>query len=284
MITKTEFAFRASAEKLFDDYPEVYFWSFTMKKVMSDWCYSGVWKRFMHDVGQIYGGCLRGLRVVELHKSHGLHWHCLLNKRVWIGEVLRIGKRYGVGRMHVKRCNRGVIDYLIKYVSKDFGGPKINAGIRRWGTIGGFVGVRVASVEVESPFHKRLDLYRFYTGEKKVPFLVSRRLCEMRGASDLEVKRLALSFESFGSISPDPLDVVLPMSSKGALNYVKPPGPRAWGGTPSRNVYDGFRAGRITAEALEVMHNDGEAAIQCFRHGVHLDEAARSGGGRWQGS
>ena len=118
MWTRSEAAFRFSADRLFDLYSPVYFWTFTMTQVQCDWCYSEIWGRFVRDLSDLYGGTLHGLKVTELHKEHGLHFHALVNKRIWQGEVRRIGKRYGVGWVSVKRADYGSVDYLAKYLFK----------------------------------------------------------------------------------------------------------------------------------------------------------------------
>jgi len=118
--------------------PKVYFWTFTTIEPLADWQAGPVWHRFSVELCNLYGGLLRGLRVVELHAEHGIHWHALLNRRVWVGEVRRIGARYGIGRVQAKRVRgdgEAAIKYLAKYLSKD--GGQMFGGLRRLGAIGG---------------------------------------------------------------------------------------------------------------------------------------------------
>jgi len=169
-MTKTEFAFRTSCEILFEQEPEVYFWTFTFIRPMPDWWYANTWQAFIRDLQRLYGGELRGIKVTELHQTHGIHFHALLNHRVWVGEVRRLCKRYGLGRVHVEKCDRNAIDYLAKYLSKQHTkGQKLFCGIRRWHTIGAFRGCKVRNVEIRSEFTRRLKVAREALGMRAWP-------------------------------------------------------------------------------------------------------------------
>ena len=39
-------------------------------------------------------------------------------RRVWVGEVRRVGRRYGIGRIHVERVKGGGEDALVAYLGK----------------------------------------------------------------------------------------------------------------------------------------------------------------------
>jgi len=111
-----------------------------------------------------------GVRVIEPHERHGLHYHALLNVRVPIEFVQRIGKRYGFGRVHVKRCDIGAAHYLIPYVGK---ASFLSSGIRRWSTVGGFVGVKCKDVIIETDFSRNMATF---TGGRKVGYNVSSQI------------------------------------------------------------------------------------------------------------
>lgn len=203
-MTISEYAFRASAEKLFREEKIIYFWTFTLKSVYPDWYYGETWRRFIVDISNLYGGTLKGLKVIELHKDHGLHWHALLNKRIWVGEVRRIGKRYGIGWVYVVNhpATLGAIDYLSKYLTKGFKKEQpMYAKCSRWGTVGGFQGVRVKDVVVESEFHRRMQLAQQATGKRQFPFLFTRVMFQWNDATDDQVKQAALLFVKTGCIS-----------------------------------------------------------------------------------
>jgi len=187
-MTKSEFAFRASCLKLQRQCPKLYFWTFTFRAVMPDWYYSNTWSRFIRVLQDLYGGQLRGLKVTELHKSHGIHYHCLLNQRVWVGEVRRIGKRFGIGRVHVVHADATSVPYLAKYLSKDYrNGTKLFARIPRWNTIGLFRGTRKRDVICSSPFHDAMKEFGALYPGGKVPYPLARRL--MAGYSNAQTMR-----------------------------------------------------------------------------------------------
>lgn len=159
-ISKTALAFTWTAEKLFKQNPHLYFWTLTFKSVpysdeaaMEDW--NILSKRLQHHVMGI-----QGVRVAELHRSHGIHFHLIINKRIAIRRMKRIA--YGCGRligrdrytdfgiMSVSKCDRNTISYLCKYLTKEYRSDNHFGGRRRWGTIGGLRPVRVRDIEVIS--------------------------------------------------------------------------------------------------------------------------------------
>lgn len=140
-----------SAEKLFDENPKLYFWTFTFTEVWHDFVYSRQWGRFWRDFTNHSNFFIGGLKVTELHKEHGIHFHCILNKRLPVDEIRRIGRKYGIGRVHVRKAKPSDASYLAKYLSKDFNGG-LSKYIRRWKCVGSFVGVRNKDVVIESDF------------------------------------------------------------------------------------------------------------------------------------
>lgn len=189
MLTKSEAAFRFTVQKLFATVPKVYFWTFTVKKSYPDWCYPQIWSRFFREMQNIFGDTLMGVRVVERHKTHGLHWHCLLNRRVWVGEVRRVGARYGIGRDHVAVATLDVGEYLAKYLSKQWEEETLSYSKgSRWSTIGSFRGCRVRDVELESRTMDRVKQVRAYLGERKIPFILAKWIFENPFATDFECR------------------------------------------------------------------------------------------------
>lgn len=154
-----------TCQKFFDIYPHPYFWTFTFVSVMPDWYYSQCWANFIRDLQNVYGQMILGVKVLEVHPGgHGLHYHAILNKRISVHFVRRIGKKYGVGIVQVKKCDIGAANYLVPYLKKEDG---LSKGIRRWGTVGGFVGVKFKDVEVDTPFQRNMT---HITKGKKVSF------------------------------------------------------------------------------------------------------------------
>lgn len=153
--SKSQAAFLLTCEKLFDTWPHPYFWTFTFRKVYPDWYYPNAWAAFTTELGNLHGGMLMGVRVIEPHETHGLHYHAIINLRVSCHLVNRVAKRFGLGRVSVERCNMGAAHYLVPYLNKT---QPLAKGMRRWGTIGGFKGVNTNAIVVDSPFQRNMTL------------------------------------------------------------------------------------------------------------------------------
>lgn len=152
-MTKSEAAFRMSAEKLFAESRRVYFWTITFREVHHDWQYAGLWNRFWRDFVDRTNFFLSGIRVLEFHENHGIHFHLLCNRRLPVGLVRRFGIRWGIGRVHVQIADKGAIGYLTKYLSKDT--TKIFTRLNKWNCFGGFDGVKVRDIDVDSEFGRQ---------------------------------------------------------------------------------------------------------------------------------
>lgn len=177
-MTKTELAFKWSAESLYEAYPKIYFWTFTFIECMPDWYYPNCWKGFARELHNQYGGTIKGLRVIEMHPDgHGLHFHCLINQRVSCGHLRKIGARFGLGRNHVRMSKDAErdIEYCAKYLAKQIRRP-FYAKMQKWGTIGGFRGVRLKDIRIDSPFTRAVhDICRLLC-EPRLPYPIYKRL------------------------------------------------------------------------------------------------------------
>jgi len=89
-LNKRKAAFLLTCEKLFkhDDGKRarrVYMWTFTFPKVVADDVAMKSWQHLNIILSRRYkatGGC-PGVRVVEVHPGgHGLHFHCLIARRL----------------------------------------------------------------------------------------------------------------------------------------------------------------------------------------------------------
>jgi len=158
LFSKSQAAFIMSVHRLFDGGGRVYFWTLTFVKVYNDDEYGRLWWGFWRAMAGAHGSKRRwkcpGIRVIEPHENHGLHFHFLTKKRLSVHIVRRIGKRFGIGRIDAERCDRGAGMYLSKYLgkSKSFG-----MRVRSWGAMGGFLVCRKADVEVDSAFHRNMS-------------------------------------------------------------------------------------------------------------------------------
>jgi len=160
LLTKSACAFMFTAERLAKQSEALYFWTFTFKTTpatdehaMEDW-------NTLHRRLMMRFPLLEGVRVCELHRSHGIHFHCLLNLRIPIRRVQRICRGNGnltgpnryldFGRMSVSKCDATAIPYLTKYMTKEYRRQNCFFGRRRWGTVGGFKGTLKNNIVVES--------------------------------------------------------------------------------------------------------------------------------------
>jgi len=154
MITKTRAAFELTALRLWETNScKVYFWTFTFYTVHSDWESSELFSAFLRDLRRTIGGDWGGVRVAELHREHGLHFHALINRRLALDVVRRVAKRHAIGRIHVCRADQTAAGYLAKYLSKQKDGPKTKSGrnMRRWASFGNVVKTRVSDLVNNSP-------------------------------------------------------------------------------------------------------------------------------------
>lgn len=152
MYSKTQAAFILSVKKLFEENTRCYFWTFTFREVMPDWYYPRSWDVFIKSLNAVYGNMIQGLRVLEVHPGgHGLHYHAIINKRVAVQIVRRFAARVGMGIVQVDTATEESAFYLAKYLCKS---NPLWAGMRRWGTIGGFRQVKKNNIEIDSAFHR----------------------------------------------------------------------------------------------------------------------------------
>lgn len=250
LYSRTEAAWLLSCRKLFRDYSPIYFWTFTFTEVLNDWVYPVRWERFTHDlVWKIYGGRLAGLRVIEIHKDHGLHYHALLNKRVWVRIVRRIGKRYGIGRVSVAKADWGSATYLAKYLDKKR--FTTTTRIARWHSVGMFEAVHKNDIEVISPLNMRIREAQEAAGEARLPLGTYQRIrlehydliCENEKLPSLTHPRSGLT-SSDPQLSLSEMDTVWPElaehDSKNSGAHNSPPSSSLDGATsPSTNSANG---------------------------------------------
>jgi hypothetical protein len=144
-----------SADKLWQPGFRVYFWTFTFAAVHSDWEAMRMFSAFLNHLRKTIGGDWSGVRVAELHPGgHGVHFHALLDRRLDVHIVRRVGRCYGIGRIHVEVAHgEESVKYLAKYLSKQREGPLCESGrnARRWASFGPIQGTRVSDLVNESP-------------------------------------------------------------------------------------------------------------------------------------
>jgi len=161
-------AFLFTCERLFSERPKVYFWTFTFKNVpycdtaaMEDW--DTFAKRLLKHFPDV-----QGVRVSELHKSHGIHFHVLLDRRIPVDRMIKMwrgsGKLTGhnryldFGRWSVSVCSLETAGYLAKYLTKSYADRFSFGHRRRWGCVGGYKPTRVRDLEIVNDATKNRDL------------------------------------------------------------------------------------------------------------------------------
>lgn len=219
-MTKSKAAFLMSAQALFGLGRRVYFWTFTFKNTYPDWWYPAAWRKFALAVYNLYGGDVCGLRVIEAHKEHGLHYHLLVNRRMSIHLIRRIATPLGIFWIHVSKraVPFAAALYVSKYVTKY--GPKLHEGIHRWNTFGAFQAVKKNSVIIDSPYMRA----RRRWVKTKVPYgyeELLRRVFEVHGCRGLRecARKLREGKLMSAATMASPHLVITP---RGGLKYFAP--------------------------------------------------------------
>jgi len=113
------------------------------------------WATFMKRLREKFAGVV-GVRVFEMHKSHGLHVHMLTRRHLLVNDVRAVLARQRnrkIGRIHVVRADAKAGEYLGKYLSKSQRADCLKS-VRLWAVLDkkSFEHTRVADVSCESTF------------------------------------------------------------------------------------------------------------------------------------
>lgn len=157
-ISRTKAAFVFSVARLFGESEKVYFWTFTFVTTpINDDYGMEDFNTFMKRIAWHFPR-MRGLRVVELHKRHGIHFHVLINIRIPMrvmkriargtGNIVGVNRYLDFGKMWVEECDEEIANYLSKYLSKQYRDKYQFEHRRRWGTIGGFRQTKCADIVI----------------------------------------------------------------------------------------------------------------------------------------
>jgi hypothetical protein len=114
------------------------FWTFTLPYEYHPYKAGQMWGDLCRELKRSLG--FSGVRVFELHPNgHGLHVHVVTNDFIRVEHVRPICKRFGWGRVHVKKIgSEKAKNYLAKYLCKQrkaWEGAKL-VGVRWWGVFG----------------------------------------------------------------------------------------------------------------------------------------------------
>lgn len=164
--SKSITAFQMTAERLWRPGFRVYFWTFTFREVESDWDCLAAWAKLQTWLRKTFP-TMGGVRVSELHKSHGVHFHMLCDQRLDVNHVRSEAWRFGFGRINVKVADQnpgGASGYLCKYLSKCREGPLCKSGrkSRRWAAFGKVIRTRVSDLVNDSLMWQFRRLHNFW--------------------------------------------------------------------------------------------------------------------------
>lgn len=155
-MRKTQVAFEFSVERLAER-GRLYFWTFTFKEKLDIKDTRKRWNHLLTLMKQTWPQ-MCGLRVFELHKSHGLHVHLLTDRFIDVNRARELAKRAGWGRIHLKRIPATKATYLGKYLSKER--PPCFKRWRLWAAFGKeWSPTKVADLEKRSAFG---TAYRYF--------------------------------------------------------------------------------------------------------------------------
>jgi len=151
--TKSKFALESSVDQLpRSANGNLYLWTFTFVEVLDVPEAKRRWSNFLNKLRMRHerrGKVLNGLRVFELHKSHGLHIDVVTGRFLHVSEVRSLWRSCGGGRIHVLPVPPSRAKYVAKYIRKA-GRPECLKSARLWDLFGGFEGTRIKDVTVDS--------------------------------------------------------------------------------------------------------------------------------------
>ena len=147
-------AYSVAMADLFASSPSCYFWTFTFAETQPIWRATPAWSSLQRQLFDWFGR-FQGVRVAEMHKDHGLHFHVVINVRLPVAVVRRLAARYGFGRIEVQtvRSQKGTTRYLVEYLAKGESLPC--RGMRRWTRLGG-IGEPVKNFVCQSDLAKEI--------------------------------------------------------------------------------------------------------------------------------
>jgi len=116
LMNKSRQAFLFSTQTLGKH--SLYMWTFTFAEVLDIKDTRKRWNYLLTLLRRRWPD-LCGLRVFELHQSHGLHVHLVTNRFIDVNEARKLSNKAGWGRIHVARISTEKSVYLAKYLPID---------------------------------------------------------------------------------------------------------------------------------------------------------------------
>jgi len=182
-MTKSKAAFTFATQTLGKE--TLFLWTFTFREVLDIKATRKRWNHLLTLLKQRWPK-LCGLRVFELHESHGLHVHLLTNSWIDVNAARILAHQAGWGRIHVTRMPAEHAGYVGKYLSKER--PPCFKHWRLWAGFGAWDFTRAKDVFYDSPFSRIYQACKewlgwegkrgFFERMKLVAFLEMRSVCE----------------------------------------------------------------------------------------------------------
>ncbi len=152
-MTKSKSAFLLSVQQLSKCHclnpGELYLWTFTLPTVISIKEAKARWNHLLTLLHQRFPRQC-GLRVFELHDTHGLHVHLLCCHWMDVRDVHAIAAHAGWGRINAKKIK---VEAAGPYLSKSFHRrEQCLKGWRLWEGIGDWTWSKVKNIVVDSAF------------------------------------------------------------------------------------------------------------------------------------
>ena len=196
-MTESKAAFNFNLDRLFADRQTAYFWTFTFPDLPDFPEVRERWRKLVNWLKRAFQDTVHGVRVYEIHETHGIHLHAIFNRRVPVQVLRPAAKRYGFGRIHVKRVSRAGAGYLAKYLGKQHRTEWLQ-GQRLWAAFGNFKKCRVKDVEVESNFTRAVQFCKAELGLVKLPFKLTRLLMQWATDNPAQLKKACAIYRTFG--------------------------------------------------------------------------------------
>jgi hypothetical protein len=149
-MTKSKAAYLFATQTLGKE-SNLFMWTFTFKDLLNVKDTRKKWNHLLTLLKRRWPN-LCGLRVFELHKTHGLHVHLVTNRWIDVNQARQLATRAGWGRIHVVRIPADRAGYLGKYLSKER--PDCFKSWRLWAGFGQWKWTKVKDVVFESLFSR----------------------------------------------------------------------------------------------------------------------------------
>ena len=111
----------------------LWFWTLTFVTAQEDAVGAAAWSDFQDAACKSILKGVRGVRVFQLHRSHGIHVHFVCDKRLAFWRVAKLAGRFGFGKIDVAKVRpvrSGGVWRLPGYLARDMG--KACREKRRW--------------------------------------------------------------------------------------------------------------------------------------------------------